>query len=188
MNRQQLARLVRNYQQHLSVTGGSLSATATQAWDELGSWNEPDIEAFTTAVTPAADAALSNAQSLAAGFVALAAQLDIGTLPEIGAPAAPNWPSAFQTLWAGLANGRPWDQSFGAGRSVIDAVSVNSVHDAARQTTTAIDRSEPRLTRWERIPDGNACDWCLTVADQTYSTADSADFGHDRCGCSVVPA
>src|SRR5206468_749185 len=42
------------------------------------------------------------------------------------------------------------------------------------------------VTRWNRIPEPEACELCLLAADRVYKTADLAPL-HRDCGCWVEP-
>lgn len=48
-------------------------------------------------------------------------------------------------------------------------------------------RTEKSLRGWHKIPSGAPCGWCITVADQLYSSADSIPM-HNGCRCGVAPA
>lgn len=182
----QLAELVRRYQQQLHRISMSTGAALATAWEQLGQWDEADVERFTEQTTPTVSIAQSHAAAMAAAFVGLAAGLPTGALP--GPLSAPAWDAPFTAYWASLANGTVWQEALQVGRNVAEALGFDSVQNAAREATAHIDRSHPAITGWQRIPDPGACDWCLQVAEQTYHSAESASFGHDRCGCSVVPA
>lgn len=185
MTDQQLRLLVRRYQQHLHQAGMASGQALADVWDQLDQWDEADVERFAALAAPAAQTAQNHAAALAAAFVSLAAAVPT---PQTTVTPTPDWRSPFTAYWASLANGTPWERAVTVGRNAADALGFDAVQGAARATTSEIDRAEPAITSWQRIPDGGACDWCLTVAEQTYHSAESADFGHDRCGCSVVPA
>ena len=185
MTPEQRRTLVARYQHQLDATATTAGEIAAQAWDQLDAWDEADIEAFIKLVEPAA-AAQAHGSALAAAFVALAAGIPVPAVDT--STATPDWRAAFSLYWAELAKGTPWDEAHAAGRSQAQAVGYDSVQSAARETTTAVDNATPALTQWQRIPDSGACSWCEEVAQQTFHSADSADFGHDRCGCTVAPA
>ena len=73
---------------------------------------------------------------------------------------------------------------------------VGPVHGADAPTTSArdaastVDSGAPQLTRWQRIPEGNSCDWCNDMATQDYGSAEAASLNdeHSNCHCDVVPA
>lgn len=180
------AALVASYQQQLHQLGTHLGAVAGQQWSNLGQWNEADIATLAEQLADVAAASTDHAMSLAHGFIALAANLE---LAEIDFDSyEPDWSPAFQTMWKALGDGRDFADALAIGLNVIGSIGFDAVQGAARSATNQIDRQEPRITGWDREPDGSACDWCIEVAGQTYRSADSADFGHDHCGCSVVPA
>lgn len=86
-----------------------------------------------------------------------------------------------------IAEGRPWVEAVTAGQSMAEAVGYNFVQSSARRTGDVVARESGVEVKWRRLPAANACEWCKLVAGQLYNSAESADFGHDRDGCLVVP-
>jgi hypothetical protein len=174
--------LIRRYQTQLDALAKRLGVTAQQAWLDLGSWNEADIQRLGSQLRPASTLARSSAAALSGATVSLLAGVNVG-LPKLDPV---DWSPAFNLYWKALGE-QPWDEAVQVGARFAEATGFDSVQDAARQTTRHADESG-KITAWAREPDGSACDWCVTVSGQLYHSADSADFGHDRCGCAVVPA
>lgn len=184
LSRQQRAELVRRYQARIDHAATTLGAAAAQAWDGLGSWDEADIEQLATRLAPTAKGTLAHAAAMTAGFVGLAASVPVAHITPIDAV---DWAPAFRAYWKSLTNSG-FEDALQAGSNTAEAVGFDAVQSAARDTAAQIDRKEPRITSWARVPDSNACDWCIEVSGGTYHSAESASFGHNRCGCSVVPA
>lgn len=181
---QQIAELVRRYQARLGQTAATLGTAASEAWANLGSWNKADIERLAAQLAATATAAQAHAAALAVGFVGLAASVSVpsGVTPlnEI------DWAPAFHAYWKSLTN-TDWEEALQAGANAVDAVGFDAVQFAARDAARQVDQREPRITGWQRVPDGGACSWCIEVSGATYHSAESASFGHNRCGCAVVP-
>lgn len=70
------------------------------------------------------------------------------------------------------------------------AVAENPAWRPSARVRAAYDRSErvgARVVGYRRVLTGKSCSWCARVSTQRYLTADSADFGHPRCDCTVIP-
>lgn len=63
------------------------------------------------------------------------------------------------------------------------------VLDAGRETIVDSVRADPEAGGWQRVTDGNACQFCQMLAGRGHVySADTADFAsHAHCGCSAVP-
>lgn len=180
----QRAELIRRYQLQLVRTATMVGTAAQEAWARLGSWDRKDIARLADELAPLAGGAQAHAAALAA---ALAAMLKTLTVPTITPVDEIDWSPAFHSYWGSLST-NSWEDALLIGGNAAAAVGFDGVQYAARDAARQVDAREPAITAWERVPDGEACDWCIEVAGQTYHSAESADFGHDRCGCSVVPA
>lgn len=176
------------FQQSLRTIGTRTSPALARAWTGLDAYNEADIEAFTTKTAPALNAAKFAAVRQAAGYYALTAGVRavgvkadlITTQPDTRAP--------FIATWLALKNGTPFEEALTNGASRLDAVADNFIVSSARQTGDVVaERAGLQIRGWERVPDGDTCPWCLEVSPGFYTSAESADFGHDRCGCSAEP-
>lgn len=180
--------VIRRFQLLQRRTADRASLLFTSAWDDLDGYDEADIEAFTRRITPAATAA--KAAGVAAG-VALYSYLirrpPIAISPtDIGVTVDPRGP--FVTAWHALSQGRPFTEAIASGRSVADASAVDLVVSSSRRTGDAVTAAAgTSVAYWNRETDPDACQWCVDVATQTYTSADTADFGHERCGCTPFP-
>jgi hypothetical protein len=86
-----------------------------------------------------------------------------------------------------LSQGRPFDEALEVGRSTAQAVAFDFVQSAARLTGDVVAKKSERTVKWQRVPSPGACEWCVEVAGQLYNSAESADFGHERCDCDAIP-
>jgi hypothetical protein len=93
----------------------------------------------------------------------------------------------FRATWHALSQGRPFDEALEVGRSTAQAVAFDFVQSAARLTGDVVAKKSERTVKWQRVPSPGACEWCVEVAGQLYNSAESADFGHERCDCDAIP-
>lgn len=162
----------------------STSSQLTRIWDSLD--NYTDDTRWLTLASPVLQAGQQRAAHLTIAsleaILGTRLAFDTKTILE-RAKIDPTQP--FIALANALSNKLEFAAAVDAGRARAEAVGESAVTFAARAANGA---AESHVSGWSRVPDAGACDWCQTVAGQTYHTADSASFGHLRCACDVVPA
>ncbi len=169
------------------LVSNRLATVTARAWDGLGSWDDLDVARLAEVVAPSAELAQTAVATRATGFYSaiLEVRAPFVRLAELGV--ALDYRQAFTAHWHALAEGRPFDEALSAGRSAAEAQADRFLTTTARRVGDSVARSTGQRVRWRRVPEPKACRWCLTVAGQLYRTAESADFGHDRCHCDPVP-
>lgn len=165
-----------------------VSDAVAAAWDELDGYDEEDVATFERRVRPAVAASKTVAVRAATAYYASIAGLSVVSLAVRQVPVDYRSRSPFIAHWHALKEGRPWLEALASGRSAGGKAAGDFVTSTSRRTAGIV-ASKGRIqpVGWERIPDANACAWCLLVASQTYRTAESADFGHNGCGCTTSP-
>lgn len=180
-------RLVAVYNRRLLTYRTRLSVGVAAAWDDLDDIDDEDAEEFATATTPLFSGAKVLAVAASAAFFALALKTrPVGVAPT-GVAVEPRVRDPFLATWHALKEGRPPDEARLAGRSAAEAAAFDFVQSTARRTGDHVAEASHTNVRWRRVAGPSACAWCQTVAGQLYHSADSADFGHDRCDCIAVP-
>jgi hypothetical protein len=179
-------RLTRRYSTRLRSTASTAATATATIWDQLGSWDEADIERFTARAAPVVAGAQRSATALAAGYLALLVgdrpvPVDSGPFLDLVDLRSP-----FLAYWGQLGRGAAWDEAITAGRSRSEQIGLDGTTAAARSTSAEVDRTEERITGWERVS-SDGCEWCALVSTQCYHSAESASFGHARCNCDVIP-
>lgn len=183
MNPAVLARYKRIIAAHRDRTAAGLII----AWNAIETYNDDGIAEFTERTSPLLAAAKVAAVASSASFFALALGIppigvrvdEVDTVPNVRAP--------FLAAWHAISMGRPWEEAVVTGRSVAEAVGFDFVQSTARRTGDHVARASGQRVRWRRAPGATSCDWCKTIAGQLYASAESADFGHERCDCDAVP-
>lgn len=174
-------RLLTNYR---TRTAFALAA----AWDQLESYGEDDIAVFASTVAPVLAGAKRTAVATSTAVFALSLGIRPPSLSADAVDVQPRIDHPFLALWHAVSEGRPNDEALAAGRSQAEAVAQDFVQQTSRRTGDAVANLVDYRVQWRRVPNAGACSWCRTVAGQLYRTAESADFGHDRCFCMVIPA
>lgn len=176
------------YKRQISVYRNRTSALLVAAWAALPGYDEADVDEFTERTSAGLTGAKTAAVALSAGFFALSLRVppvpvspgDVEVTPDIRGP--------FRATWHALSMGRPFSEAIEVGRSTAQAVGFDFVQHTARRTGDVVAEASGLDVRWRRVPGAKACDWCRMVAGDHYRTAESADFGHERDDCDVVPA
>lgn len=182
------AQAIARYRRAVALYRTRTAALLVAAWDALDSYEEADADRYAELTAPALAGAKTAAVALSAGFFALG----MGARP-VGIRAADVAVEArirhpFLSTWHALNEDRPFDDAVRVGRSQAEAVGFDFVQSTTRRTGDVVAAKSGMDVRWRRVPGGDACAWCYRVAGQLYRTAESADFGHDRDDCAVVPA
>lgn len=179
---------IARFRRQLAVYRNRTSALLVTAWAALPAYDEENIEEFTEATATPLVAAKRASVALSAAFYAIALTIppvgvdpdDIDVLPDLRGP--------FLATWHALTMGRGIDEAIRVGRSTASATAYDFVQSTSRRTGDLVVARADIDTGWRRVPGAKACDWCRMVATQTYRTAESADFGHQRDDCIAVPA
>lgn len=158
-------------------------------WDSFDNYDDSFVDELTTRSAKTMAATKAAAMRSAVGFYSILA----GVRPPVIRPdeldLVPDMREPFISTWQALASGRTLTDAIAAGKSRVEAVVIGYAVSSARQTGDIfVAKTNIENAGWERVPDGNACDWCLSLTDITYASAAAADFGHDRCGCTPVPS
>jgi hypothetical protein len=180
--------VVARYRRQLANYRLRTSVLMVGVWRRLGSWNQEDVERYENATATPLAGVKAATVALSSGFFAV--YLDeppAGVDPDL-IDVTPYVQGPFHATWHALKEGRPAAEALRVGASTASAVGYDFVQHTARRTGDYAAAESGLDVRWRRVPGGNACDWCRLVAGDHYRTAESADFGHERDDCDVVPA
>ena len=179
--------LIDRYDRFLDTQRTRTGLAVAAIWDGLGSYGEDDIERFMRLAAPTLAGAKRSSVAASTAIFALALDITPPSVRMDDVDVAPRTDHPFLATWHAAAEGRPNEEAVAAGRSQAQAIAADFVQQTARRTGDVVAREANVRTRWRRVPNAGACQWCQAVAGQTYHSAASADFGHDRCFCHVMP-
>jgi hypothetical protein len=179
---------LRRYRRQVDARRRRTAAALAALWDRLDRYDDETRDLYVTRAAPILAGAKASTVALSAAMFAWA--VDLRRPPpvrprDVLVPTRTDHP--FLAFWHALKEERPRPEAVAAGRSQAEAVGADFVQQTARRTGDAAARAANVRVRYERRPESSACEWCQDVARETYRTAESADFGHDRCFCDVVP-
>lgn len=180
---------IRRYQQLIGRYRSRASSVLVALWADISDiTDDAAVAAFIRQATPLLAGVKQATVATSTGFFALAASVPAAPLHPDDVPVEPRIRHPFLASWHALNMGREYEDAVRVGQSQASAVGFDFVQSTSRRTGDVFAERSGVEMRWNRVPSANACAWCQTVAGQTYATAESADFGHDRCDCSIVPA
>lgn len=185
----QAFRFTRRYQDVLEAAGDRVVPQIDRAWSTLDHYDEVEVGRFVASIQAPMGAAKQSAVSVTAGYLAIVLGLArVGVAANL-VRSAFDARQPFTVVWHALAQGVPWDEAVEVGRRNTHAMARTYVNSTARQTGDHyLAAARVESLRWRRVPNALACEWCRRVARDDYKTAETADFGHDDCRCSVLPA
>lgn len=157
-------------------------------WDRLGAHDEADVATFARSATPILAGAKQISVATSAAFYSYI--LDLPRPPAVTAADVvldPDLRRPFAAYWHGLAEGRPFADALGAGRSVAGHTGSDYLTSVSRRTGDAVAKTAGVETRWMRVAGPDACPWCMERDGGIYATAEDGDFGHERDACDMVP-
>lgn len=171
----------------LEELGTRTASQLRRIWQSMGSYAESDQEAWTQLASPVIDAAQSHAVSLQVAYLETLLDESVDFDAEaVLANAAIDVNEPFIALANALSNGEGIDAAVESGALRAEGIGESGVTWAARAANGAVEGND-RISGWQRTLSRGACEWCQTVAGQTYRSAESASFGHLRCNCGVEP-
>lgn len=175
-----------------------LQSTASRAvgnaWQQLGSWDETDVEIFLSRAVPIVGSAQRQSVAVTDAFIArYLGRSPIGIDPDQIAAATRNgttledvYRRPFVTLWADLKAGRQFDDGITAAGARAAGSAAMDVQLAMRETANYIDRTDSSFNGYRRVANGGACAFCLEI-DGAYVSYEDVMALHDRCNCGVEP-
>lgn len=161
-----------------------------RAWDALPSYNEADVATFTARAVPVVTAARKQATHFTSAYLSLMLKRPAVALavPVIrnGADPADVYKRPFVNVWTALGNHVAYVDAVAAGLARATATAQTDVALTSRAAAVDYAAKDPSIVGWERVPEDDACDFCLLASTQQYGSEDLMPL-HDRCGCTVQP-
>lgn len=173
----------RRYRTQLGRLVDGLSGVLASLWLDLGSYDRDDIPRWEERTEEPIRITGEQAAAAAVSYMTLILESpipDFRTPPVIADTEMP-----FLRMWRGLNDGQRWEDARQTVAEAIGEVSNDVVHSTARRASD--EAATEQVVGWRRVLVGASCEWCALVSTQRYRSAESADFGHTRCDCQVVP-
>lgn len=172
-----------------------VASGVARAWQDLPGYDEEDVGPWLARVVPFVLAAQRQSMQLTEAFVARAIgrrPLGLDPADVVGAAArngvAPEtvYRRPFVTVWSALQNGTQWEDAVAQGLHRATSTAQMDVQLASRQTFNQIQRADPSVRGYKRVPDAGACAFCRAIAGAFVKSADASPL-HNHCGCTLEP-
>lgn len=182
------------YQERLRRVRLSTAQRVMGAWDMLPDYDKPRAEPFARAVIPVVTAGQMMTSKLTAAHLRRKglAPPAIDPLAVTGeavrkAPMLTVYQRPFGIVWGALAAGVMWADAVQRGRNRLDVLAQTDMALAMKATVDVVATGYgDRLTGWQRVADGGACDLCSAENGAVYDLAGDMPL-HPGCGCSLEP-
>lgn len=190
-----MASLIERFQSRMAALREGAAAGAGQAWDDLGSYDEADVDRFLASSVPIVVASQAQAAVLTDAYLAAEtgrAPLGIDpatvTAGAVRAGATPDevYHRSFVEVWSKLKAGTPWVDAVAAGRARVASTAKTDVQLAMRGAANQVIERDPRIVGYRRVLTGRSCALCATASTQRYHRGDLLPI-HGNCDCSIAP-
>jgi hypothetical protein len=172
-----------------------VARSLTDIWSELPNYDRSAVDQWLSKALPVVRAGQIQSVNLTNAYLAAALQsqpipLDTSQLTGAsvrnGTPPEVVYERPFITLWSALQDGL--DYSAAVDKGIARAVDMSSydVQGAFRATAAEIGGQSDKIFGFERVPDANACQFCLVASTQRYHSDDLMPL-HNHCGCGIKP-
>lgn len=170
------------------------SETVGQMWDSLGGLSDADLARFSAQAIPTVQSAQAFAIREEFAFLSLVEGVSIQpSIPEVAALVRPSVTPAQVyarpsiTARVAIASGKNFAQAMAEARTRATVLAHTDVSLSYRQAAVSHAESpRSRIVGWRRLPDGNACRFCLLLGTKRYRVKELMPI-HNRCNCSVMP-
>jgi hypothetical protein len=169
------------------------AAAALAAWDQLDSYSREDEDTWLALVLPLmlgaqrASALLTNQfVARAVGRQPLAIDLNAITGAAIRNGTEPRdvYRRALVAVWSDMKHGKLWEDAVRAGGERAAVTAQTDIQLTMRTTLREIGQADDRIVGFQRVPDGDACEFCRLIAGRRYLKSGLMPV-HPRCGCGV---
>ena len=179
--------LTTRYQTRTAAIGERTARDLSRLWLDVG-YDFAAVDEFATRAAVLTAPPKATTVRLASAFYGFLMDARPAAVNPAAILVPERWREPSIAFWRSINSGNPYADAIESGAARAQAVARDLIVSAGRRTGDHIARENDYSTRWRRELDGNACAWCQGLTDHTWSTAEEADFGHDRCGCTPVPA
>lgn len=192
-----IALLAARYQRIIIELGARNSNTVGHLWDRLGGIDDTALEQFATKAAEIVGITQQQAAGIAAAYidtvVGFAGARPTQTIDTARAVATSRngvtlldvYRRPVITARAQIADGKQLADALRIARTRATSSADTDVKLAARSAARDA-MTSAGVTHYRRVPDGQACVFCLTASTKRYKS-DHLMPMHPRCGCSVMP-
>lgn len=161
-------------------------------WRQLGSWDEADVDRFLAQALPVVAATKRQSVSLTEAYLARQVKrAALGVSPRaidraVRGRTDPEevYRRPFVTLWSKLGESKLFDDALAAAADRAESAAATDVQLAMTHTLREVGEADGQIAGYQRVPNGGACEFCILVSGQRYTTDQLMPI-HNHCGCGV---
>jgi hypothetical protein len=112
------------------------------------------------------------------------AQLDVPAI--VGDSLADRYIAPVINLRSSLSEGTPFADALAQAGRLVEGFARTDIAEVAQESAVAAMADTPGITHYRRVPSDLACDFCLLISGQRYTTDDLAP-SHKNCTCGIGP-
>lgn len=173
---------------------GLTVGTVERIWRNLPGYDRKDVPAWLAAVVPLVEAAQRQSIALTDAYIARELRRQpLGVDPDKlirdgrdGTPTADVYERPFVTLWTALGAGANYTDALSSGLNRALATAEMDVQMAMRAASTAVQAEGGAPYGFQRVADGDACEFCSAIDGAYVKFADAMAL-HNFCGCGLIP-
>lgn len=167
----------------------------TQIWHSLPGYDKANLDQWLSQVLPLIDAGQRQSANLTDAYIArVLGRQPLGIDPgKVTGGAVRNGTSPetvytrpFVTLWGKLGQSTPFAGASSAALARAVGTSAMDMQLAMRGTLGQVGEADSAIAGFQRVADGDACEFCQEVDGAQFRTEDPMPL-HNNCGCSVEP-
>lgn len=195
---EQLVGIARAHQSQLLAIRDRSSAALAALWARIVTDpTDATAERWITASVPVVESAQRISSIAALSFIATYVAAATDTPPkrseldpaEFSNPRGTPLTEVLQRpiiLMRTLTASKPIAEALAAGQARATQIGATDPMLSARAASSAAMQADPQIVGYRRVPDADACKFCLLVATQRYHDDDLMPI-HPNCGCTVAP-
>lgn len=172
-----------------------LAVTSTERlWRSLPGYDREDVSGWLQAILPLVSAAQRQSVALTNAYIARALErqpLGVNTETILAGLRGDTDPATVYErpmieVWTALGAGRPYEAAVAAGMARATGTVAMDVQMAMRGTAGAIEQADDGVYGYQRVADGDACEFCSAIDGAYVKSADAFPL-HNNCGCGLEP-
>lgn len=162
-------------------------------WDNLEGYNKENLPQLVASAVPISQAAQRQTVDITNALVARRLKRQPLTLDHRqftgqrvrgGVTPEEVYSRPLKRHWHMLKQGATWEEAQASGLAVASASLASDVMLSMRATVAGLQLREPGAWGYQRVPGGNACDFCILASTQRYYTGELEPL-HVGCGCGI---
>ena len=169
-------------------------ARVSQLWRALPEYRDETLPEWLSAVVPLIKAAQRTQVDITVAYLSRALDRpvegftadDVMSMYRAGVSHEDVYTRPYSEVWTALADGAPFSEARRRGEFRATQTAATDVQLAMRDTLSIAGNTDDSIWGYQRVADGDACDFCLELEGAQFRTDDPMPI-HPNCGCGVEP-